>query len=142
VDFATLLGVGGAFAMIAGAMALSGQAAAFLDVPSILIVIGGTFLVTTMSFSLSEIGQAQGLMFRAAIYHAESPENAVIQALYLADLARKRGRLALQSVTDKLLHSPFLYRATPKQFQQSYLPTQKLPGAVSLKQKPKKKILK
>jgi chemotaxis protein MotA len=111
VDFATLLGVGGAFAMIAGAMALSGQAAAFLDVPSILIVIGGTFLVTTMSFSLSEIGQAQGLMFRAAIYHAESPENAVIQALYLADLARKRGRLALQSVTDKLLHSPFLYRA-------------------------------
>src|SRR3546814_4346828 len=44
VDFATLLGVGGAFVMIAGAMMLSGQAAAFLDVPSILIVVGGTFL--------------------------------------------------------------------------------------------------
>ena len=29
VDFATLLGIGGAFAMIAGAMMLSGQAAAF-----------------------------------------------------------------------------------------------------------------
>jgi len=111
VDFATLLGVGGAFAMIAGAMMLSGQAAAFLDIPSILIVIGGTFLVTTVSFSLSEIGQAQGLMFRAAIYQAESPENAVVQALYLADLARKRGRLALQTVTDDLRSSSFLYQA-------------------------------
>jgi len=111
VDFATLLGVGGAFAMIAGAMMLSGQAAAFLDVPSILIVIGGTFLVTTISFSLREIAQAQGLMFRAAVYHAETPENAVWQALYLADLARKRGRLALQSVTDQLGEAPFLQRA-------------------------------
>ena len=111
IDLATLLGVGGAFAMIAGAMMLSGQAAAFLDVPSILIVIGGTFLVTTVSFSLAEIGQAQGLMFRAAIYHAESPENAVMQALYLADLARKRGRLALQTVTESLHYAPFLYRA-------------------------------
>lgn len=111
VDFATLLGVGGAFAMIAGAMMLSGQAAAFFDVPSILIVIGGTFLVTTISFSLGEIALAQGLMFRAAVYHTESPENAVGQALYLADLARKRGRLALQSVTEKLDEAPFLQRA-------------------------------
>ncbi len=111
IDLATLLGVGGAFAMIVGAMMLSGQAAAFLDVPSILIVVGGTFLVTTVSFSLAEIGQAQGLMLRAAVYHAESPVNAVMQALYLADLARKRGRLALQNVTDSLHYAPFLYRA-------------------------------
>jgi chemotaxis protein MotA len=111
VDFATLLGVGGAFAMIAGAMMLSGQAAAFLDVPSVVIVFGGTFLVTTISFSLGEIGAAQGLMLRAAIYHAERPENAVWQALYLADLARKRGRLALQNVAEDLRDAPFLYRA-------------------------------
>lgn len=111
VDFATLLGVGGAFAMIAAAMMLSGQAAAFLDVPSILIVVGGTFLVTTISFSLAEIGAAQSLMLRAAIYHAEEPQNAVWQALYLADLARKRGRLALQNVTESLHHAPFLHRA-------------------------------
>jgi chemotaxis protein MotA len=111
VDFATLLGVAGAFAMIAGAIVLSGQAAGFLDVPSILIVVGGTFLVTTISFSLGEIIQAQGLMVRAAIYHAETPENAVWQALYLADMARKRGRLALQNVTEELRDAPFLYRA-------------------------------
>lgn len=111
VDFATLLGVSGAFAMIVGAMVLGGQPSAFLDVPAILIVIGGTFLVTTVSFSLTEIGQAQGLMFRAAVYNSESPDNAVLQALYLADLARKRGRLALQNVTDDLIGVPFLHRA-------------------------------
>jgi chemotaxis protein MotA len=111
VDFATLLGVGGAFAMIVTAMMLSGQAASFLDIPSVLIVIGGTFLVTTVSFSLGEIARAQGLMLRAAIYRAETPENAVWQALYLADLARKRGRLALQNVTEELRDAPFLYRA-------------------------------
>lgn len=111
VDFATLLGISGAFVMIAGAMVLGGQPSAFLDVPAILIVVGGTFLVTTISFSLSEVGQAQGLMFRAAVYHAETPGSAVVQALYLADLARKRGRLALQNVTDDLRHTPFLHHA-------------------------------
>src|SRR3546814_2404597 len=92
-------------------MMLSGQAAAFLDVPSILIVVGGTFLVTPISFSLVEIAAAQGLMLRAAVYHAEQPQNAVWQALYLADLARKRGRLALQNVTEELRDAPFLHRA-------------------------------
>src|SRR3546814_11672041 len=50
-------------------------------------------------------------MLRAAVYHAEQPQNAVWQALYLADLARKRGRLALQNVTEELRDAPFLHRA-------------------------------
>src|SRR3546814_3611847 len=50
-------------------------------------------------------------MLRAAVYHAEQPQNAVWQALYLADLARKRGRLALQNVTEELRAAPFLHRA-------------------------------
>ncbi|WP_422367625.1 motility protein A [Pelagibius sp.] len=111
VDFATLLGVSGAFAMIVGAMMLGGQPEAFLDIPAVLIVIGGTFLVTTVSFSLGEVGQAQGVMFRAAVYHSETPENAVVQALYLADLARKKGRLKLQNVMEDLYQAPFLYKA-------------------------------
>ncbi len=111
VDFATLLGISGAFAMIAGAMMLGGQPEAFLDIPAVLIVIGGTFLVTTVSFSLGEVGQAQGVMLRAAVYHSETPENAVVQALYLADLARKRGRLKLQNITEELRQAPFLHRA-------------------------------
>lgn len=111
VDFATLLGVCGAFVMIVGAMVLGGQPSAFLDIPAVLIVIGGTFMVTTVSFSLSEVGQAQAVMFRAAIYNAETPGNAVLQSLYLADLARKRGRLTLQNVTDDLRYAPFLHRA-------------------------------
>src|SRR3546814_4055226 len=51
-------------------------------------------------------------MLRAAVYKAEAPGHAVWQALYLADLARKRGRLALQNVTEELRDAPFLYRAT------------------------------
>ena len=39
--------------------------AAFIDVPSILIVIGGTFAITTVSFSLGEIIKGQGLMLKA-----------------------------------------------------------------------------
>src|SRR3546814_14886393 len=98
--------------MVAGAMLLSGQVASFLDVPSVLIVIGGTFLVTTISFSLGEIAAAQGLMLRAAVYNAEAPEHAVWQALYLSALARTRGRLALQTVTEELRDAPSLSLAT------------------------------
>src|SRR3546814_11022302 len=80
VDFATLLGVGGAFVMIAGAMMLSGQAAALLDVPSILIVVGGTFLVPQISLSRSEIAPHQALMLPYAVYHPAQPQQAVRQS--------------------------------------------------------------
>lgn len=97
LDLATILGVLGAFVLIAAAMIIGGTPGAFLDVRAILIVIGGTFMVTTISFSLGEIVRAQSVMLKAILYHQRTPADAALQMVHLADTARKHGTLALEN---------------------------------------------
>jgi chemotaxis protein MotA len=111
IDFATLFGVAGAFMVIAAAMIFGGSPGAFIDIPAILIVIGGTFLVTTVSFTLNEVVRAQQLMLRAMMYHAEAPEDAARRILYLADVARRNGAFDLQGALKRIQNSRFLEQA-------------------------------
>ena len=110
-DVATLLGVFGAFTVIGLAMLLGGAPDSFVDIPALLIVFGGTFLVTTISFSLDEIARAQRVMLRAAIYSIEKPSTAAQRILYLADQARKKGPLTLADDLRNLPHSRFVSQA-------------------------------
>ena len=111
VDVATLLGLGGAGALIAVALALGGSAAAFVNIPAALIVLGGTFAVTTMCFSLSEIYQAQRMLFRTLFRAARDPSDAATQMLEMAVYARRAGLLELQRMSDSLNMEPFLRQA-------------------------------
>jgi len=112
LDLATLLGVTGAFVVIATAMVLGGSPDSFVDLPALLIVIFGTFLVTTVSYSLGEVARAQQIMVRAVVYHAEDPRSAAEQVLFLADHARKKGKLSLDQLLRSLSGNDFLFRAT------------------------------
>ncbi len=111
IDVATLFGVTGAFAVIGLAMVLGGSPGSFVDLPAILIVVGGTFLVTTVSFTLDEVAQAQRVMLRAVLYHAEPPEAAARRVLQLADVARQKGPFALEAEPGALFHGRFLAQA-------------------------------
>ena len=111
VDFATFFGVLGGLAMIGLAMFLGGSAGSFVNLPGILIVLGGSFLVTTASFTLDEVARAQGVMLRAVVYHAEQPDKVALQVIDLAEQARRKGVLTLQSRFPALARHPFLHRA-------------------------------
>ena len=111
IDVATLFGVIGAFAVIGLAMVLGGSPGSFVDVPAILIVVGGTFLVTTVSFTLGEVAHAQRVMLRAVLYHAEPPEEAARLVLQLADVARQKGPFALEAELGAMRHGRFLAQA-------------------------------
>ena len=111
VDGATLLGVCGAFLVIGLAMVLGGSPGAFVDLPALLIVIGGTFLVTTISFTISEVMRAQQVMLRAVVYHSESPRNAALRILQLADVGRHNGPFALEEELNGAHHGRFLTQA-------------------------------
>ena len=110
-DFATLLGVLGGFALIGGAMVLGGSVDSFLDLPAILIVIGGTLFVTAISYGLTDILRCQSVLLRTLIYHSERPDAAARRALALAAEARRDGVLALQRHQRRLQDSPFLRHA-------------------------------
>ncbi|MDJ0607958.1 MAG: MotA/TolQ/ExbB proton channel family protein [Kiloniellales bacterium] len=111
VDFATLLGALGSFALIGLAIYLGGAIGNFLNLPGLLIVIGGTFMVTTISFTFEEVMRAQLVMLRALVYHAERPERAALLVIEMAENARGKGLMSLQSRLAGMPPGLFLKRA-------------------------------
>ncbi|MFZ2619842.1 MAG: MotA/TolQ/ExbB proton channel family protein [Alphaproteobacteria bacterium] len=97
MDLATLLGLLIAFALVGMAIFMGGEITAFLDIPSVLIVVLGTFAVTTVSFTLKEIIVAQGLMFKALLYPQVNAQKAAKDLLDLAQKARTTGLLSIQN---------------------------------------------
>ena len=111
LDYATILGVIGAFALIIAAMVVGGSPGAFLDVPAVLIVLGGSFMVTMISFSVRETLHAQKVMLKAITYQQREPSDAALHITYLADIARRHGALALENHEDEFQGEGFLARA-------------------------------
>ncbi len=110
-DLATLIGLGGALALIATAIVRGGSWLAFLDLSALLIVLGGTILVTTISFSLADIARTQRVVVRS-LRRAAAPDanQTALRVLRLARKARGQGLLSLQGKLTGLKDQPFLAR--------------------------------
>ena len=96
MDIATLVGLLGGFGIIIGAIATGGDMMLFFNVPSLLIVIGGTFMTTLMQVSLGDFLGSFGIAMKAFFYKTDDPKKLIEEAVQLADIARKNGLLALE----------------------------------------------
>lgn len=110
-DPAGLLALTGALALVALAIGLGGSPTAFVDLPSFLLVVGGTFAVTCVSYSTAEVMRAQPIMIAALTTAVPEPADAARGMMALADLVRRHGPLALQDQLPRLKGDPFLHRA-------------------------------
>ena len=97
MDLATLLGMIGALGVVLAAMLFGGQASVFVNVPSLLIVFGGTFLVVMIKFSLTQFFGAFKVAARAFVFKLDSPEELIEKIVSLSNIARKEGMLALEN---------------------------------------------
>lgn len=96
MDIATLIGFLGGFGIIIGAIASGGDVMLFVNLPSVLIVVGGTFMVTLMRIPLSDFFRSFGVAAKAFFNKREDPYKLIEDAVRLADIARKNGLLALE----------------------------------------------
>ncbi len=96
MDLATLIGLIGAFGIVMTSIILGGSAGTFVNTPSLLVVLGGTILVTMMKFSLGKFFGAASVAVKAFLYKPSSPENLIEEAVDLAKTARQGGLLALE----------------------------------------------
>jgi chemotaxis protein MotA len=96
VDLATLIGLLGSFGIVVAAMVLGGSALVFLNVPSLLIVVGGSLMVVLMKFSLGQFLGAIKVATKAFIFKLDKLEEMIPSIVELADTARKGGLLALE----------------------------------------------
>ncbi len=111
LDVATLVGLAAAGAVILLAITTGGSARAFLDPPSLLIVLGGTLAVTTASFSLGDVAVAWRSAAAVLIHQTLDPKGVARQVILLAEAARRAGPETLRNVLPELRGEPFLHRS-------------------------------
>ncbi len=96
MDLATLIGFVSAVGIILAAMVLGGGLTPFIDVPSILLVGGGTFGAVMMKFTLGQFLGAFKVAMKAFLFKSTDPEELIATIVDLANEARKGGLLALE----------------------------------------------
>ena len=96
MDLATLIGLVGALIVVTTAIFLGGSVAAFVNVPALVLVIGGTLLVTLMKFSFRQFLNANKIAFKAFASRAPAAEDLIDRSVVLATEARTNGLLALE----------------------------------------------
>jgi chemotaxis protein MotA len=101
----------GAVALVALAISLGGSPLAFFHFPSFLMVVGGTFAVTCVSFSAGDVVRAHPTMVGALANSTPDAIDAARGMMTLADLVRRHGPLALQDQLAQFKDDPFLHRA-------------------------------
>jgi chemotaxis protein MotA len=105
MDIATIVGLLAAFGLIISAMS---DPAAFVDVPSVLIVVAGSIAVVLFRSSLGEFLGAIAVMGKCFKNKLEPGEDLIIQITELANIARKDGMIALEG---QEIANPFLAKA-------------------------------
>jgi len=105
VDLATLLGLIITFGFILGAIISGGPIILFVNIPSLLIVIGGSIAVVLMQFTLGQFFGAFKVGMKAFFHKSVDASELIEQAGVLANIARKEGMMALES---QEIENPFL----------------------------------
>jgi chemotaxis protein MotA len=96
LDFATLVGLISAFAVVGGAIMMGGDMLLFVNVPSITVVAGGTIATMFIRFPLAAVFNAFKVAVNAFVFRASEPVAIIEKAVELAGLVRKEGLLSLE----------------------------------------------
>lgn len=98
MDIASLIGMLGAFGIVLAAIFLGGSAGMFMNIPSMLIVIGGSLFVVLIKFTLAQFLGAISVAGKAFMFKMPTLDALIEEVVELANTARKGGLLALESV--------------------------------------------
>jgi chemotaxis protein MotA len=96
LDLATIAGAVSGIGLLVGAIVLGGGLGLFIDVPSMLIVLGGTLAATLINYPLREVMRVMKVMPKAFSSSFESPVRTMEELLLLCKEAKKDGPLGLE----------------------------------------------
>jgi chemotaxis protein MotA len=102
MDFLTIIGFVGAFGLIIMAM---GDPTPFMDIPSVQIVIGGTFAAVLARSSVPELIGTMSAVMKTVKYKIDKPEDLIEELVNLGTIARKDGMIALEGQD---INNPFM----------------------------------
>ena len=105
MDIASIIGFILGFGVIGGAITMGGPFMIFVSVPSILVVIGGTFAVTLMRITLNDFLGSFKIGLKGFFYKLDSTQTLIDESVEMANVARKEGSLSLEGreITNRFL---------------------------------------
>lgn len=97
MDLATIIGVISGIGLIMTTIIMQGNPLLFIEVGSILIVVGGTIAATLINFQLKEVLSVIGVVKNVFTHKDPDPSNIIRDLVKYAELARREGILSLEN---------------------------------------------
>ncbi len=108
MDLATLIGVIAGSTVLLAAIFLGGSAGIFFNVPSVLIVVGGTLATAFIRVGMSDVFNSFKVAMNAFSVKLSNPQEVIQEIVNLANIARKNGLIVLEQ---QPINDPFLKKA-------------------------------
>ncbi|SLM27377.1 Flagellar motor rotation protein MotA (proton-driven motors) [Desulfamplus magnetovallimortis] len=110
MDLATIIGILLGIGAIIVTILLGSGLGLFIDIPSIMIVFGGTLAATFVAYPLKEVLGIIKVTMRLFIFKIEKPEDIIANLVEISNKARKGGLLSIESDI-KNASDPYLAKA-------------------------------
>jgi chemotaxis protein MotA len=99
MDIATVIGLISGTILIVGSIAMGGSLLTFVNVPSLLVVLGGTVAVTFIRFKMADVIGSIGVALKAFLFKLQNPEEIITEMVEYTRIAKKEGLIALEKET-------------------------------------------
>ncbi len=108
MDIATVIGLVSGAGLIFASIILGGSLGVFINIPSGLVVIGGTIACTFIKFTMGDVIGSISVAMKAFFAKLEAPENIIQEMVEFTRIAKKEGLIALEKETPS---DPFSVKA-------------------------------
>ena len=102
MDIATIIGIITAFSLVITAIMFGGSPAMFVNIPSVMIVVGGTLGATMVNYPLPDIFKVMKVVKNAFFHRHFTLKEMIENFVSLSGTARREGILALETAINDI----------------------------------------
>lgn len=96
MDISSVIGVVSGSGFVLGTILLGGSIMMFVNIPSILIVVGGTIAAIMIAYPLSDVLGMFKVAIKVFMFKIEQPEDIIANLVEISNKARKGGLLSIE----------------------------------------------
>ena len=102
MDLATIGGISVGMGFIFWGISIDGSLLTFYDLPSVIIVLGGTIASTLVAYPLKKVTEALKIVKKAFSSREPNQGETIDKIIEIANVARREGLLALEEAAEKI----------------------------------------
>ncbi|TCO79941.1 motility protein A [Marinisporobacter balticus] len=102
MDLATIIGIVSGLGMIIWGIVIDGSISTFYNLPSIVIVLGGTIAGICVAYPLNKLKDALVVVKKAFASKNHDPMEIISKIIEIANIARREGLLALEEAAENI----------------------------------------